>query len=134
LGSAYKKILLYQKKRTKRFIQAFIKPSQKNFDYWAGSTLTNHYQILDANTPEGKFKEFSPRERGLEYSIEHYSEKFYVVTNLDAQNFRLMETPVTKTEKANWKEKIAHRKDTLLQGIEILKTTWCLSERLRRIP
>ena len=103
--------------------------SKKYLVIWAGSTLTNYYQILDANTPDGKFKEFSPRERGLEYSIDHYKDKFYVVTNLNAQNFRLMETPATKTNKENWVEKIAHRKDTLLQGIEIFKDYLVLSER-----
>ncbi|MCE7865026.1 MAG: S9 family peptidase [Bacteroidetes bacterium CHB5] len=103
--------------------------SDKYLIVWAGSTLTNHYQLLDANTPDGKFKEFSPRERGLEYSIDHYNDKFYIVTNLDAQNFRLMETPATKTSKENWKEKIAHRKDTLLEGIEIFKNYMVLSER-----
>jgi len=103
--------------------------SNKFLVIWAGSTLTNHYQILDANTPDGKFKEFTPRERGLEYSIDHYNNKFYVVTNLDAQNFRLMETPENKTTKENWKEKIAHRQDTLLQGIDIFKDYLVLSER-----
>jgi oligopeptidase B len=95
----------------------------------SGSTLTNDYRILDANTPDGTFKEFSPRERGLEYSIDHYNDKFYVRTNLDAQNFRLMETPINKTSKENWKEKIAHRKDTLLEEIEIFKDYLVLSER-----
>lgn len=95
----------------------------------SNSTLTSHYQILDANTPDIPFKEFSPRERGLEYSIDHYGDKFYVTTNLDAQNFRLMETPVTATAKENWKEKIAHRKDTLLEGIEVFKNYLVLSER-----
>ncbi|MBX2917418.1 MAG: S9 family peptidase [Cyclobacteriaceae bacterium] len=103
--------------------------SKKYLVVWAGSTLTNHYKFLDANKPDGKFKEFTPRERGLEYSIDHYGDKFYIVTNLDALNFRLMETPVAKTERANWKEKIAHRKDTLLQGIEIFKDYLVLSER-----
>ena len=65
----------------------------------------------------------------IEYSIDHYKDKFYIVTNLDALNFRLMETPETKTAKANWKEKIAHRKDTLLSGIEIFKDYMVLSER-----
>lgn len=105
--------------------------SDKYLIIWASSTLTNHYQLLDANSPEGKFKEFSPRERGIEYSIDHYKDKFYIVTNWDALNFRLMETPETKTAKANWKEKIAHRKDTLLQGIEIFKDYMVLSERAR---
>jgi len=103
--------------------------SDKYLIIYAGSTLTNHYQYLDANTPDGKFKEFTPREKGMEYSIDHYNDKFYVVTNLDAQNFRLMETPVNKTSKENWKEKIAHRKDTLLESIEIFKDYMVLSER-----
>jgi oligopeptidase B len=103
--------------------------SNKYLVIWSGSTLTNYYQILNADTPDGKFAEFSPRERGIEYSIDHYGDKFYVVTNLDAQNFRLMETPETKTSKEHWKEKIAHRKDTLLAGIEIFKGHLVLSER-----
>jgi oligopeptidase B len=103
--------------------------SDKYLVIWAGSTLTNHYQILDANTPDVPFKEFSPRERGLEYSIDHYGDKFYIRTNLDAQNFRLMETPVTVTSKENWKEKIAHRKDTLLEEIEIFKNYLVISEQ-----
>ena len=103
--------------------------SKKYLVIWAGSTLTNYYQILDANTPDEKFREFSPRERGLEYTIDHFGDRFYVVTNLDAQNFRLMETPVNKTEKVNWKEKIAQRKDTLLEGLEIFKNYLVLSER-----
>ena len=105
--------------------------SKKYLVIWSGSTLTNDYQILNANTPDGKWQNFSPREYGLEYSIDHYQDKFYVVTNLDAQNFRLMETPDEKTAKANWKEKIAHRKDTLLQGIEIFKDYLVLNERAK---
>src|SRR5690606_29090322 len=67
------------------------------------STLTNYYQILEADRPEGTFREFSPRERGLEYSIDHYGDRFYIITNHEAQNFRLMETPESKTARANWK-------------------------------
>jgi oligopeptidase B len=130
VGSAFTKDEIVSEEKDETFYTGIYKTKSKKFlIIGAGSTLTNHYQILDANSPDGKFKEFSPRERGLEYSIDHYSDKFYVVTNLDAQNFRLMETPDTKTAKANWKEKIAHRKDTLLQGIEIFKDYMVLSER-----
>lgn len=105
--------------------------SDKFLVIWSGSTLTNDYQILNANTPTGKFTNFTPRERGLEYSIDHYQDKFYVVTNMDAKNFKLMETPDNKTAKANWKEKIAHRQDTLLTGIEIFKNYLVLTERAK---
>jgi oligopeptidase B len=130
VGTTYKSDPVVSEEKDETFYTGIYKTKSNKFlVIWAGSTLTNHYQILDANTPDGKFKEFNLRERGLEYSIDHYGDKFYVVTNLDAQNFRLMETPDTKTAKANWKEKIAHRKDTLLQGIEIFKNHLVLSER-----
>lgn len=132
VGSSYKNDPIVSEEKDETFYTGIYKTKSKKFlVIWAGSTLTNHYQVLDANTPDGKFKEFTLRERGLEYSIDHYGDKFYVVTNLDAQNFRLMETPDSKTAKANWKEKIAHRKDTLLQGIEIFKDYLVLSERAK---
>jgi oligopeptidase B len=97
----------------------------------SGSTLSNDFQILNANTPDNTFKQFTPRERGVEYEIDHFGNQFYVVTNLDAQNFRLMETPDTKTAKTNWKEKIPHRKDTMLVGVEIFKDYLVVSEQAR---
>ncbi len=103
--------------------------SKKYLVIWSGSTLTNDYYILNANTPDANFKQFSPRERGLEYSIDHFGDKFYVVTNMDALNFKLMETPENKTSKENWKDKIPHRKDTLLQDIDIFKDYLVLTEK-----
>ncbi|MBL7871053.1 MAG: S9 family peptidase [Cyclobacteriaceae bacterium] len=130
VGSSYKSDPVVSEEPDETFYTGIYKTKSKKFLVtWAGSTLTNYYQVLDANTPDGKFKEFTPRERGLEYNIDHYKDKFYVVTNWDALNFRLMETPDTKTAKANWKVKIMHRKDTLLQGIEIFKDYMVLSER-----
>ncbi|WP_238354377.1 S9 family peptidase [Fulvivirga marina] len=96
---------------------------------WSGSTLTNDYKILNANNPEGKFKQFSPREKGLEYSIEHYKDRFYIVTNLDAVNFRLMETPVEMTSKENWKEVIAHDPEVYLENIEVFENYLVIEER-----
>jgi oligopeptidase B len=98
--------------------------SDKYLIIYANSTLTDHYQYLDANTPDGKFREFSPREKGMEYSIDHYNDKFYVVTNLDAQNFRLMETPVNKTSKENWKEKLRIARIPYWKASKSLKATW----------
>lgn len=94
------------------------------------STLTSEYQILPADTPEGDFKMFSPRTRGLEYSISHYQDSFYVLTNKDeATNFKLMITAEDATHHENWKEFIPHRQDVLLEGIDIFKDYYVISER-----
>lgn len=105
----------------------------KSSDYLvigSSSTLTTEFRILDANTPDGEFKIFSPRERGVEYNIAHFKDHFYVLTNKDgASNFKLMKTPVNKTASSNWQEVIAHRDDVLIEDFEIFKEYLVVSER-----
>lgn len=130
LATDYTKDQVVYEEKDETFYTGIGKTKSKKFlIIWSSSTLTNDFHILNANTPDGIFRQFTPRERGLEYNIDHYGDKFYVVTNLDAQNFRLMETPDSRTLKENWKEKIPHRKDTMLTGIEIFKDYLVLSEQ-----
>ncbi|MDZ4751970.1 MAG: S9 family peptidase [Flavobacteriales bacterium] len=92
-------------------------------------TVSSEYRILDANTPDGEWKMFQVRERDHEYGIDHYNDKFYIVTNWNAKNFKLMETALDKTTKENWRDVIAHRDDVLLEGIEIFKDYLVVDER-----
>ncbi len=104
--------------------------SEKYIVISSTSTLTSEYRFLEATRPEGTFKIFQPRTRGLEYGIAHYGDSFYIVTNADgATNFKLMKTPETKTAKENWKDVIPHREDVLLEDIEIFKDFLVVSER-----
>jgi len=94
------------------------------------STLTNEYRILDANTPNNAFELFQERIRGLEYSISHFEDHFYILTNLDnATNFKLMKTNVPNTAIEHWEEVISHRKDVMIEGIDIFKEFLVISER-----
>ncbi len=94
------------------------------------STLTQEYQALDANNPNSDLKVIQPRTRGLEYSVAHYKNHFYVLTNKDdATNFKLMKTPEDKTTMDNWVDVIPHRDNTLLEDISIFKEYLVLEER-----
>lgn len=94
------------------------------------STLTSEYQTLRADNPDGELKMFSPRKRGLEYSVSHYGDHFYVLTNKDgATNFKLMKVGETETAAENWEEFIPHRKEVLLEDINIFKEYYVISER-----
>jgi oligopeptidase B len=104
--------------------------SQKYLIIESGSTLTSEYQTLLANDPNGKFKVFQKRTRGLEYSISHYGDNFYILTNKDkATNFKLMKTNENSTSKENWVDLIPHDKDVLLEKIDIFKDYLVVSER-----
>ena len=93
------------------------------------STLSTEYRLLDADAPDGIFSVFHSRESDLEYHVDHIGDEFYIRTNADAKNFRLMRTPVGATGKDNWTEVIAHREDVLLEGFELFKDFLVLSER-----
>jgi len=92
-------------------------------------TLSSEFRILDANDPEGEFKMFNPRQMNHEYSIDHIGNKFYIVTNWEAKNFRLMETPEDNTTQENWVEVIAHRNDVMLDYIVAFNNYLVVSER-----
>ena len=124
-----KDVRVYTEKDNTFYIGVYRSKSDKYMIIYNGHTLVNEYHILEANNPEGEFRSFSPREEVHEYSIEHYKDKFYIVTNWDATNFRLMQTPDSATAKENWTEVIAHREDVLLSDIEVFTNHMIISER-----
>ncbi|PLW99280.1 MAG: oligopeptidase B, partial [Marinilabiliales bacterium] len=86
----------------------------------SNSTMADEYRYVDADQPDDTFKVIQPRERGIEYSVYHHSDYFYIRTNYEAQNFRLMKVPTAgKLSKENWIEVIPHRDSVLLEGIEV---------------
>ncbi|MGQ2984511.1 S9 family peptidase [Flavobacterium sp.] len=122
--------LIYHEKDETFDTFIYKEKSKKYLVIGSTSTLTSEFRILDAKKPDGEFKIFQPRTRGLEYSIAHYGDKWYIVTNKDkATNFKLMTTSETATGKDNWKDLIPHRKDVLLEDIEIFKNYLVIEER-----
>ena len=104
--------------------------SKKYLIIGSAATLSNEYQILEADNPTGKFRMFQPRERKLEYSIDHYGDSWYIHTNKDdAQNFKIMVTPETATTKENWKDLMPYDKNIFIEGIDLFKDHMVISER-----
>ena len=101
------------------------------------STLSDEYLIINANDHNKKYKIFQKREKGLEHSITHFNDKWYIRTNKDnATNFKLMVCNDKKTSKEYWKDFIPHREDVLLEDIDVFKNFFIVIERyngLKRI-
>lgn len=104
--------------------------SRKYIIIGSGSTVSDEYRFIPADQPNAKWTLLNPRERDLEYNIEHFGDDFYILTNKDnATNFKLMKTPVSKTNKKNWVDVIPHREDVYLESFEIFKNYLVLEER-----
>ena len=122
--------LVYFEKDETFDVSVYKSKSKKYLIINSSSTLTTEYQTVLSATPDAKFKVFQKRTRGLEYSISHFEDHFFIVTNKDkATNFKLMKTPEEATSKENWVDVIAHRDDVLLEDIDIFKNYLVVSER-----
>jgi len=96
------------------------------------ATLTQDYRLIPADDPTAEPSVFEPRDRegNLEYSIAHKGDKFYIRTNLDAQNFKIMVTPEDATGRENWRDFIPHRDDVLVEGMELFADHLVVQERI----
>lgn len=92
-------------------------------------TLSTEFRVLDANTPDGEWKVIQPREKNLEYTLDHFEDHFYIRTNKDAKNFKLVKTPVNKTEKEHWVDVIPHRENVFFQGMDLFQNYLVAEER-----
>jgi oligopeptidase B len=111
-------------------VSVYKSKSKKYIIISSSSTLTTEYRTVLSTKPDAKFLVFQKRTRGLEYSISHYGNSFYIVTNKDkATNFKVMKTEEDKTSKENWVDLIPHRDDVLLEDIDIFSDYLVVSER-----
>jgi oligopeptidase B len=94
--------LVYFEKDDMFDVSVYKEKSRKYIVIVSSSTLTTECQIAPADADNPKFKVFQKRKRGLEYSISHYGDSFYIVTNKDkATNFKVMKTPENATTQEN---------------------------------
>ena len=94
------------------------------------STLTTEYQFVKANEPLSEFQLVQKRTRGLEYSVSHFEDHFYILNNKDgATNYKISKTSVEETSSDYWVDLLAHRKEVLLEDFQIFKEFWVVTER-----
>lgn len=93
--------------------------------------LTTEYRLLEANQPMGESVSFLPRQRGHEYYVEHFEDRFYIRTNRDgAINFKLMQVgEYEHADTSQWKDVIDHRPSVYLEGLEAFRHHLVIQER-----
>lgn len=123
------KLIFHEKDET---FSAFVykTKSKKYLIIGSSATLSQEYRILEADHPTGEFRMFQSRERNLEFDISHYQDKWYIRTNKDAaQNFKIMTTPESATDKSNWVDLLPYDKNIFIEGVDIFKDHMVISER-----
>ncbi|MDO8806082.1 MAG: S9 family peptidase [Elusimicrobiota bacterium] len=95
----------------------------------SGSTLSTEYRLLDAGRPSEAPVVFQARQPGLEYDIEDGGDRFYVLNNGDARNFKVSVSPSSATSRSSWSDLVPHREDTLVEYLDVFENWLVLKER-----
>jgi oligopeptidase B len=98
------------------------------------SSTTSEERYLPSDQPTGEWRVVLPREEGHRYFVNHRDGVFYIRTNKDAKNYRLVTAPVADPSPKNWREMIPHRPDVLLQNIDLFEHHAVVSERANGLP
>ncbi|WP_085297465.1 S9 family peptidase [Cognaticolwellia mytili] len=94
------------------------------------ATESTHYLVLSADKADGDFIELLPYREQHEYHADKMGNYFYIVTNYQAKNFQVMKVALDQINDINnWQEVVPHRKDVLLEGIELFKNFIVVTER-----
>ncbi len=93
------------------------------------STLTTEVRYLSASQPNDGLKILAPRRPGIEYYASHHTGTFFILTNENAKNFKLVKAPVTNPNSENWEEVIPHRAEVMLTGVDTFENYLVLFER-----
>ncbi len=123
-------VLVFHEKDDTFDVNLFKTKSLKYIFISSSSTISDEQRFISADHVLDDWKIVQKREDDLEYSVEHFENEFYIITNADdATNFKLVKTNVESCEKQFWVDVIPHRKEVLMEGFEIFKDYLVVEER-----
>ena len=135
LGSAASDDETVYHEEDERFFLGLYKAKSERYIFFAlGSAVTSEVHAIDANDPDGQPVVVQPRVQDVEYFVSHHKdrsgqERFLILTNWEAENFRVMAAPVDAPARENWQELIPHSGAVMLDRIEPFQDFLAVWER-----
>ncbi|HEY2123327.1 MAG TPA: S9 family peptidase [Chthoniobacterales bacterium] len=98
------------------------------------SELSSEIRFLNADRPNDSLALIRPRENDLLYYVENHGDRFFIVTNENAKNFKIVETPVNSPGKENWKDFIPYDPQVKIDGVDAFENYLVISGRINGLP
>ncbi len=126
--------MVYEEKDERYFLSVDRSRSERFIFLRLGSMKTDEVRVLEADRPAGEFRLIAARREGVEYRVDHRDDSFWIVTNDDAVNFKLVEAPIGSPGPASWKTVIPHREDATIEGVTCFADYLVIEQRERGLP
>jgi oligopeptidase B len=93
------------------------------------STVATQYQVARSDDPKHAFKVLIPRERDHEYAVDHIGDRWIVLTNWQAKNFRIVSASERDVgDRTKWRDVIPHRTDAFIDDFDVFDTFLAVQE------
>lgn len=125
-----KDVLIFHEEDETFDVNVFKTKSLEYIFISSSSTNEDEHRFIPSDNVFADWKIIQERTEDLEYSVEHYQDDFYIITNADdSTNFKIVKTKVSQPEIQNWIDFIPHRENVLLEGFEIFNDYFVIEER-----
>ena len=121
--------LIYEEKDERFELRVNRSRSGEYIFLTSGSHTTSEVRFIRADAPTSEWKLVEARKPNLEYYLDHHDDSFFIRTNDNGRNFRLVKAPVTNPSARNWKEVVPHRSNVMLEGTDTFRNFYVLLER-----
>jgi oligopeptidase B len=135
LGTSVDQDSTIYEEKDERFFLGISKSRDKKFIFvGAESELSSETRFLDANRPDKESQLIRPREANLLYYVESHGDRFFIVTNDNAKNFKIVAAPVSAPGKENWKDFIPYDPQIKTDGVDAFENYLAISARINGLP
>ncbi|WP_324027124.1 prolyl oligopeptidase family serine peptidase [Maribacter sp. BPC-D8] len=94
-----------------------------------GSSTSSENWYLKTDNPNGQFKVIHPREKNHVYHTTDYNNKFYILTNENALNYKIVTAEVNDASKSKWKVLIPHQAGVLIEYFQLFDDYMVITEK-----
>ncbi len=122
-------VLVYEETDGAFFASINLSRSRRFLFLDLGSHTTSETRFLAADDPTGVFQVLRLRTPGVEYEVAEHDGSFYLVTNDNARNFRLMQVPIQDPGTSEWREILSERADVKLDDVDAFSHHLAVYER-----
>ncbi|SON54850.1 Protease 2 [Hartmannibacter diazotrophicus] len=96
---------------------------------------TSEVRVIPADDPTAEPRLVAPRETGVEYNVDDDGgDLFYVLTNADAPDFKIVAAPVASPGRENWTAVVPHKPGRLILGMTVYRGRMVRLERENGLP
>jgi oligopeptidase B len=125
---------VYEEKDERFFLDISKSRNEKLIFISVESELSSEVRFLHAEQPDEELTLIRPRENDLLYTVENHDDLFFIVTNENAKNFKIVETPVASPGKGNWRDFVPYDPAVKIDGVDAFENYLAISERLNGLP